>query len=153
MFSTSMCVDGYWSITEHLRIGVTRNLYCDPDVLQNIRPPFDGQLMPANITLVERKYLLIQFTKLVDVYDATHAHIGYFYAACLAESVSSVLLRHYTCSEFFSNDKGHQSVHHHALRILRCEWPDLVRGTRLTAVATSKKQVLLRVCFGGLGVV
>ena len=39
-----------------LRIGVTRNLYCDPDALQNVQPPFDGQLMPANISLVERKW-------------------------------------------------------------------------------------------------
>ncbi|OLP92731.1 Pentatricopeptide repeat-containing protein, chloroplastic [Symbiodinium microadriaticum] len=51
-----------------MRIGVTRNLYCNPDALRDVEPPFNGQLLPANFTLVERKYLLIQFTKLVDVY-------------------------------------------------------------------------------------
>mmetsp|Transcript_8105 Transcript_8105/g.18964 ORF Transcript_8105/g.18964 Transcript_8105/m.18964 type:complete len:310 (+) Transcript_8105:113-1042(+) len=60
-------------------IGVTRNLYCNPYALENVEPPFGGQLMPENVTLVERKYLLIQFTKLVDVYDASQTHIGYFY--------------------------------------------------------------------------
>lgn len=60
-------------------IGVTRNLHCDPDILRNIDPPYEGQLLPANFTLVERKYLLIQFTKLVDVYDAERRHVGYFY--------------------------------------------------------------------------
>ncbi|CAE7242488.1 Iigp1 [Symbiodinium sp. CCMP2592] len=60
-------------------IGVTRNLYCNPDALRDVEPPFNGQLLPANFTLVERKYLLIQFTKLVDVYDDTQKHVGYFY--------------------------------------------------------------------------
>ena len=67
----------------NMRIGVTRNLYCNPDALRDVEPPFNGQLLPANFTLVERKYLLIQFTKLVDVYDDTQKHVGYFYEAWL----------------------------------------------------------------------
>eukprot|EP00931_Biecheleriopsis_adriatica_P051486 TRINITY_DN29866_c0_g1_i1.p1 TRINITY_DN29866_c0_g1~~TRINITY_DN29866_c0_g1_i1.p1 ORF type:complete len:234 (+),score=36.15 TRINITY_DN29866_c0_g1_i1:90-791(+) len=35
--------------------------------------------MPGNLILVERKYLLIQFTKLVDVYTQNMTHLGYFY--------------------------------------------------------------------------
>ncbi|CAK9116150.1 unnamed protein product [Durusdinium trenchii] len=60
-------------------IGVTRNLHCSPEILAQVDPPYGGQLLPANFTLVERKYLLIQFTKLVDVYDANQTHVGYFY--------------------------------------------------------------------------
>ncbi|CAJ1415592.1 unnamed protein product [Effrenium voratum] len=60
-------------------IGVTRNLYCEPSALADVEPPFKGELLPRNFTLVERKYLLIQFTKLVDVYDDQQVHVGYFY--------------------------------------------------------------------------
>ena len=81
-----LCLSG-----RDMRIGVTRNLYCDAEALQNIQPPFDGQLMPANITLVERKYLLIQFTKLVDVYDASQNHVGYFYESCLRFKIKSAV--------------------------------------------------------------
>jgi hypothetical protein len=30
------------------------NLHCDPDILRHIDPPYEGQLLPANFTLVER---------------------------------------------------------------------------------------------------
>lgn len=60
-------------------IGVTRNLYCNPEALKHVNPPFGGEMMPDKLRLVERKYLLIQFTRLVDVYTENMTHIGYFY--------------------------------------------------------------------------
>ena len=36
-------------------IGVTRNLHCDPKLLEDIVPPYGGQLLPENFTLVERR--------------------------------------------------------------------------------------------------
>ena len=59
-------------------IGITRNLYCNPEALRHVDPPYGGQLLPANFTLVERKYFF-QFTKIVDVYGEDGAFAGYFY--------------------------------------------------------------------------
>jgi len=59
-------------------IGITRNLRCNPVDLEGVEPPFAGELMPGNVTLVERKYFF-QFTKLVDVYTEDMTHVGYFY--------------------------------------------------------------------------
>lgn len=58
--------------------GVTRNYYCNPEALAGVEPPHGGQIIPWNVTLVERKYFF-QFTKIVDVYDHHKTHIGYFY--------------------------------------------------------------------------
>jgi len=58
--------------------GVTRNYYCNPDALAEIDPPYGGQIIPSNVSLVERKYFF-QFTKIIDVYDEEQAHVGYFY--------------------------------------------------------------------------
>lgn len=59
-------------------IGITRNLYCNPEALRGVEAPFGGDLLPPNFTLVERKYW-IQFTKLVDVYTENLTWVGYFY--------------------------------------------------------------------------
>lgn len=59
-------------------IGITRNMYCNPDALQGLNAPFGGDLIPSNFTLVERKYYF-QFTKLVDVYSENLTWVGYFY--------------------------------------------------------------------------
>lgn len=62
-------------------LALTRNYNCNPGALQTVAPPYNGELMPASVILKERVYNWgIQFTKLVDVYDAIDSrHIGYFY--------------------------------------------------------------------------
>lgn len=62
-------------------LALTRNYNCNPGALQNVVPPYNGELLPASVVLKERVYNWgIQFTKLVDVYDGIDSrHIGYFY--------------------------------------------------------------------------
>lgn len=68
--STFFLAGGLW-------MGITRNLYCNPDSLAGIAAPYDGQMMPLNFTLYERRNVF-QLTKLVDVYDGDK-YLGYFY--------------------------------------------------------------------------
>jgi len=61
-------------------IAMNRNYNCNPGALLAVTPPYGGELLPRSVVLRERVYYGIQFTKLVDVYDAyDNAHIGYFY--------------------------------------------------------------------------
>lgn len=64
-----------------LYLALTRNYNCNPGALQDVAPPYNGELLPQSVVLKERVYNWgIQFTKLVDVYDAADSrHIGYFY--------------------------------------------------------------------------
>jgi len=60
-------------------VALGRNYNCNPEALAGITPPFDGHLIPSNVTLIERRGWF-QLSKLIDVYDATSdAHLGYFY--------------------------------------------------------------------------
>eukprot|EP00928_Gymnodinium_smaydae_P004674 TRINITY_DN11593_c1_g1_i1.p1 TRINITY_DN11593_c1_g1~~TRINITY_DN11593_c1_g1_i1.p1 ORF type:complete len:384 (-),score=68.75 TRINITY_DN11593_c1_g1_i1:58-1209(-) len=74
----SICVSLVIAILAfHVALG--RNAHCDPADLMGVSPPYDGEILPANFTLVERRQYF-QLTKLVDVYDTeTGAHVGYFY--------------------------------------------------------------------------
>eukprot|EP00930_Biecheleria_cincta_P036908 TRINITY_DN25295_c0_g1_i1.p1 TRINITY_DN25295_c0_g1~~TRINITY_DN25295_c0_g1_i1.p1 ORF type:complete len:309 (+),score=44.13 TRINITY_DN25295_c0_g1_i1:124-1050(+) len=62
-------------------LALSRNYNCNPEALRSITPPYNGELLPTSVVLKERVYNWgIQFTKLVDVYDAVDSrHIGYFY--------------------------------------------------------------------------
>lgn len=59
-------------------IALRRNYNCDPGMLAQVEPPYAGELLPNNFTMIQRpKWMSI--TKQVDVYDAQQNHIGYFY--------------------------------------------------------------------------
>mmetsp|Transcript_21157 Transcript_21157/g.60469 ORF Transcript_21157/g.60469 Transcript_21157/m.60469 type:complete len:307 (-) Transcript_21157:115-1035(-) len=59
-------------------LGVTRNYYCSASALEGVEVPYGGEIIPAKVTLVERKHFF-QFSKLVDVYDEDGEYVGYFY--------------------------------------------------------------------------
>eukprot|EP00441_Pelagodinium_beii_P020964 CAMPEP_0197665266 /NCGR_PEP_ID=MMETSP1338-20131121/59126_1 /TAXON_ID=43686 ORGANISM="Pelagodinium beii, Strain RCC1491" /NCGR_SAMPLE_ID=MMETSP1338 /ASSEMBLY_ACC=CAM_ASM_000754 /LENGTH=272 /DNA_ID=CAMNT_0043244043 /DNA_START=41 /DNA_END=856 /DNA_ORIENTATION=- len=61
-----------------LGVALSRNSGCDYDALKDIPPPHGGSLVPANITLVERRHLF-QLYKYVDVFDRDGHSVGYFY--------------------------------------------------------------------------
>lgn len=60
-------------------LAVHRNDSCDPAILQDVAPPYDGELMPPNITQKART-IIWQITKYVDAYNTAlnEKHIGYF---------------------------------------------------------------------------
>ena len=39
---------------ERYPVSISGNLHCDAELLRNVDPPYDGQLLPSNFTLVER---------------------------------------------------------------------------------------------------
>ena len=73
------CLLGLGVATTIFFVALGRNYNCRPEALAGVTPPFDGQLIPSNVTLVERRGWF-QLSKLVDVYDANdNSHLGYFY--------------------------------------------------------------------------
>lgn len=64
-----------------LYFALSRNYNCYPAALENLAVPYGGELFPKHVILKERRNAWgVQFTKLIDVYDATNnSHIGYFY--------------------------------------------------------------------------
>ncbi|CAE7319304.1 Iigp1 [Symbiodinium natans] len=59
-------------------LAIDRNSHCDPEDLQGVEPPYDGNLLPFQFILSERKQY-IQLSKMIDVYDENWVRIGYFY--------------------------------------------------------------------------
>eukprot|EP00439_Symbiodinium_sp_Y106_P071859 s172_g13.t1 len=59
-------------------LALDRNSKCDPEDLQNVDPPYDGNLLPFRFILAERKQY-IKLSKLIDVYDENWVKVGYFY--------------------------------------------------------------------------
>lgn len=63
-------------------VALSRNFDCNEAVLHGVEPPFDGELIPAESVLVERREWF-QITRLIDVYESSaeneSARVGSFY--------------------------------------------------------------------------
>jgi len=71
------CFIVLYSIT----IGLMQNSGCDYESLKDVEPPFGGELLPDNFTLVEQRSMWQYITqrKVVDVFASDGTSLGYFY--------------------------------------------------------------------------